>query len=205
VLAYCVLLSLLLFNFVAQKLACNTCLAEQLIKCAASACGAACCCFDTWPFTVKCFPADVPYELTPEFLEDLFTKHRIDYIVHGDDPCLLPDGTDAYAHAKQMGRFKMVSTALSPAMHMLLLCLLSAVVLHQSPVCYSYAQGHSLHLAGHSSGMDIINKLIPDVFVHNASLLLCFVNFHFTGLSISHLHSCMCTKCHQLNCCSISN
>ncbi|KAL0048723.1 hypothetical protein WJX82_009569 [Trebouxia sp. C0006] len=51
---------------------------------------------------------DVPYELTPEFLEDLFTKHRIDYIVHGDDPCLLPDGTDAYAHAKQMGRFKMV-------------------------------------------------------------------------------------------------
>lgn len=54
--------------------------------------------------------AGVPYELTPEFLEDLFTKHRIDYVVHGDDPCLLPDGTDAYAHAKQMGRFKMVRT-----------------------------------------------------------------------------------------------
>ncbi len=53
--------------------------------------------------------ADVPYELTPEFLAELFTKHRIDYVVHGDDPCLLPDGTDAYAHAKQMGRFKMVS------------------------------------------------------------------------------------------------
>lgn len=53
--------------------------------------------------------ADVPYELTPDFLEELFTKHRIDYVVHGDDPCLLPDGTDAYAHAKEMGRFKMVS------------------------------------------------------------------------------------------------
>lgn len=52
----------------------------------------------------------MPYELTPEFLEELFTKHRIDYVVHGDDPCLLPDGTDAYAHAKEMGRFKMVST-----------------------------------------------------------------------------------------------
>ncbi|KAL3160740.1 hypothetical protein ABBQ32_010650 [Trebouxia sp. C0010 RCD-2024] len=51
---------------------------------------------------------DVPYELTPDFLEELFTKHRIDYVVHGDDPCLLPDGTDAYAHAKEMGRFKMV-------------------------------------------------------------------------------------------------
>lgn len=30
-------------------------------------------------------------------------------MLHGDDPCLLPDGTDAYAHAKKLGRFKMVS------------------------------------------------------------------------------------------------
>ena len=52
----------------------------------------------------------MPYELTPDFLEELFTKHNIDYVVHGDDPCLLPDGTDAYAHAKEMGRFKMVSS-----------------------------------------------------------------------------------------------
>ena len=52
--------------------------------------------------------ADVPYDLTPEFLHELFTKHRIDYVLHGDDPCLLPDGTDAYEHAKRLGRFKMV-------------------------------------------------------------------------------------------------
>lgn len=51
---------------------------------------------------------DVPYDLSPEFIQDLFTKHRIDYIVHGDDPCLLPDGTDAYAHAKKLGRYIMV-------------------------------------------------------------------------------------------------
>jgi ethanolamine-phosphate cytidylyltransferase len=51
---------------------------------------------------------DVPYDLTPEFLHELFTKHRIDYVLHGDDPCLLPDGTDAYAHAKKLGRFKMI-------------------------------------------------------------------------------------------------
>ncbi|GFH06956.1 uncharacterized protein HaLaN_01683 [Haematococcus lacustris] len=50
----------------------------------------------------------VPYDLSPEFLHELFTKHRIDYIVHGDDPCLLPDGTDAYAHAKALGRFRMI-------------------------------------------------------------------------------------------------
>jgi hypothetical protein len=29
-------------------------------------------------------------------------------VVHGDDPCLLPDGTDAYAYAKQQKRFKMI-------------------------------------------------------------------------------------------------
>ena len=52
--------------------------------------------------------AGVPYDLTPEFLQELFTKHNIDYVVHGDDPCLLPDGTDAYAHAKRQGRFRMV-------------------------------------------------------------------------------------------------
>lgn len=62
-----------------------------------------------WPGT--CF-AGVPYDLTPEFLDELFTKHRIDYVVHGDDPCYLPDGTDAYAHAKKQGRFRMVSLPL---------------------------------------------------------------------------------------------
>lgn len=45
--------------------------------------------------------AGVPYELGPEFLAELFSKHAIDYVVHGDDPCLLPDGTDAYAYAKK--------------------------------------------------------------------------------------------------------
>lgn len=51
----------------------------------------------------------VPYDLTPAFLDELIAKHRIDYVIHGDDPCLLPDGTDAYAHAKKLGRFLMVS------------------------------------------------------------------------------------------------
>lgn len=50
----------------------------------------------------------VPYDLTPEFLEELFQKHKIDYVIHGDDPCLLPDGTDAYAYAKKSGRFRMI-------------------------------------------------------------------------------------------------
>jgi len=51
---------------------------------------------------------DVPYDVSAEFTQELFDKYRIDYIVHGDDPCLLPDGTDAYAAAKKLGRFKMI-------------------------------------------------------------------------------------------------
>ncbi|KAG2485044.1 hypothetical protein HYH03_016143 [Edaphochlamys debaryana] len=52
---------------------------------------------------------DVPYDLNPEFIQDLFTKHRIDYIIHGDDPCRLPDGSDAYAHARRLGRFREIT------------------------------------------------------------------------------------------------
>ena len=62
-----------------------------------------------WPSTAS---PGVPYELTQDFLHELFTKHKIDYIIHGDDPCLLPDGTDAYAYAKKLGRFRMVSACM---------------------------------------------------------------------------------------------
>jgi ethanolamine-phosphate cytidylyltransferase len=51
---------------------------------------------------------DVPYNLTEPFLQTLFTKHKIDFVIHGDDPCLLPDGSDAYAAAKKLGKFKLV-------------------------------------------------------------------------------------------------
>ena len=50
----------------------------------------------------------VPYDLTPAFLHELFYKHKIDYVIHGDDPCIMPDGTDAYAYAKEAGRFRMI-------------------------------------------------------------------------------------------------
>ncbi|KAJ3693475.1 hypothetical protein LUZ60_008955 [Juncus effusus] len=51
---------------------------------------------------------DAPYEITEEFMNKLFNKYNIDYIIHGDDPCLLPDGTDAYASAKKVGRYKQI-------------------------------------------------------------------------------------------------
>jgi hypothetical protein len=40
--------------------------------------------------TSRLCTADVPYDLTPKFLDELLTKHRIDYVIHGDDPCILP-------------------------------------------------------------------------------------------------------------------
>ncbi|MCL7040192.1 hypothetical protein MKW94_024594 [Papaver nudicaule] len=40
--------------------------------------------------------ANAPYEITEQFMGRLFNEHQIDFVIHGDDPCLLPDGTDAY-------------------------------------------------------------------------------------------------------------
>ncbi|KAJ6839219.1 ethanolamine-phosphate cytidylyltransferase [Iris pallida] len=51
---------------------------------------------------------DAPYAITEEFMKKLFNEYDIDYIIHGDDPCLLPDGTDAYALAKKAGRYKQI-------------------------------------------------------------------------------------------------
>lgn len=52
--------------------------------------------------------ANSPYAITEKFMKSLFNEHKIDYIIHGDDPCLLPDGTDAYALAKKAGRYKQI-------------------------------------------------------------------------------------------------
>ncbi|KAJ3669110.1 hypothetical protein LUZ60_011060 [Juncus effusus] len=52
--------------------------------------------------------SDAPYAITEDFMNKLFTEYNIDYIIHGDDPCILPDGTDAYALAKKAGRYKQI-------------------------------------------------------------------------------------------------
>jgi ethanolamine-phosphate cytidylyltransferase len=49
-----------------------------------------------------------PYEMTEEYLQFLFDEHKIDYVVHGDDACLTPDGRDVFAAAKRTGRFRTV-------------------------------------------------------------------------------------------------
>ncbi|XP_074269165.1 ethanolamine-phosphate cytidylyltransferase-like isoform X1 [Silene latifolia] len=51
---------------------------------------------------------NAPYAITEQFMKTLFNEYKIDYIIHGDDPCLLPDGSDAYALAKKAGRYKQI-------------------------------------------------------------------------------------------------
>jgi ethanolamine-phosphate cytidylyltransferase len=51
---------------------------------------------------------NVPYDLSEEWVNALIRDHRIDYILHGDDPCITADGKDAYAYAKALGVYKQV-------------------------------------------------------------------------------------------------
>jgi choline-phosphate cytidylyltransferase len=45
-----------------------------------------------------------PWIVTPEFVE----KHKIDFVVHGEDPCVTADGEDVYKTVKDMGKFRFI-------------------------------------------------------------------------------------------------
>ena len=49
-----------------------------------------------------------PYVMTPEYLDMVIKKYKIDYVIHGDDPCIGPDGKDVYAHVKERGMFRSI-------------------------------------------------------------------------------------------------
>lgn len=49
-----------------------------------------------------------PYIMTSEYLDWIIKKYKIDYVVHGDDPCIGPDGKDVYADVKSRGMFKSI-------------------------------------------------------------------------------------------------
>mmetsp|Transcript_16837 Transcript_16837/g.68802 ORF Transcript_16837/g.68802 Transcript_16837/m.68802 type:complete len:390 (-) Transcript_16837:708-1877(-) len=51
---------------------------------------------------------NVPYDVTADFLKTLIEDHGVDFIVHGDDPCLGPDGRDVYAAVKEEKKFRTV-------------------------------------------------------------------------------------------------
>jgi len=50
---------------------------------------------------------DCPYIMTSEYLDHIFDKYDVDYVVHGDDPCIV-DGRDVYESAKRRGRYRSI-------------------------------------------------------------------------------------------------
>ena len=50
---------------------------------------------------------DCPYIMNKEYLDYVFDRYKIDYVIHGDDPCIV-DGQDVYAAAKESGRFRSI-------------------------------------------------------------------------------------------------
>ncbi|KAL7553010.1 hypothetical protein ACHAWF_016260 [Thalassiosira exigua] len=50
---------------------------------------------------------DCPYVMTSEYLDHIFEAHDVDYVVHGDDPCIV-DGKDVYESAKRRGRYRSI-------------------------------------------------------------------------------------------------
>lgn len=48
--------------------------------------------------------AGVPYVIDDELLLDIVEKYKIDYVVHGDDPCIV-NGKNAYEAAIKMGKY----------------------------------------------------------------------------------------------------
>lgn len=58
-----------------------------------------------WVDQVVC---NVPYVMDDEYVAKMLEEHRIDYIVHGDDPCIV-DGRDVYEVAKKLGKYRNIS------------------------------------------------------------------------------------------------
>jgi len=48
-----------------------------------------------------------PYVMSAEYLSMVIEKYKIDYVVHGDDPCIV-DGKDVYQDAKDRGLYRSI-------------------------------------------------------------------------------------------------
>jgi cytidyltransferase-like protein len=50
---------------------------------------------------------DCPYIMSAEYLQWVIQTYQIDYVVHGDDPCIV-NGRDVYESAKESGKFRTI-------------------------------------------------------------------------------------------------
>jgi ethanolamine-phosphate cytidylyltransferase len=50
---------------------------------------------------------DCPYIMSEEYLSWVIEEYNVDYVIHGDDPCIV-NGKDVYETAKKTGKFKSI-------------------------------------------------------------------------------------------------
>eukprot|EP01046_Picozoa_sp_COSAG06_P010285 COSAG06_NODE_560_length_14294_cov_16.177739_5_plen_110_part_00 len=50
---------------------------------------------------------ECPYVMDDDYLAMIFDKYKIDYVVHGDDPCIV-DGKNVYQNAIDLGKYKTI-------------------------------------------------------------------------------------------------
>lgn len=48
-----------------------------------------------------------PYVMNEEYLNHVISEYNIDYVIHGDDPCIV-DGKDVYETAKKAGKYQSI-------------------------------------------------------------------------------------------------
>jgi ethanolamine-phosphate cytidylyltransferase len=50
---------------------------------------------------------NVPYVMSDEYVRWMITTYKIDFVVHGDDPCIV-DGRDVYESAVRLGKYRTI-------------------------------------------------------------------------------------------------
>lgn len=50
---------------------------------------------------------ECPYIMNQEYLDYVFDELKVDYVIHGDDPCIV-NGKDVYAAAKATGKYQSI-------------------------------------------------------------------------------------------------
>ncbi|KAF5750697.1 hypothetical protein HS088_TW03G01036 [Tripterygium wilfordii] len=111
---------------------------------------------------------DAPYAITEDFMKKLFGEYDIDYILHGDDPCVLPDGSDAYALAKKVGRYKQIKrtegVSSTDIVGRMLLCVRERSIIEKHNHSslqrqFSHGHGQKFEVGGSGSGTRVSHFL----------------------------------------------
>lgn len=51
---------------------------------------------------------NVPYIMNEKYIQYIINKYNVDYIVHGDDPCIAPDGTNVFDSSCKLDIFRTI-------------------------------------------------------------------------------------------------